>query len=52
MPAGLKRERMAAFLDWAFSSGQREAGALGYVGLPEELARQGRSAAARFNPVP
>jgi phosphate transport system substrate-binding protein len=48
MTAGPKRERMAAFLDWAFSSGQREAGALGYVALPEELAGQQRSAAARF----
>lgn len=48
MPAGGKRDRLAAFLDWAFSSGQREAGALGYVGLPEELASQERSAAARL----
>jgi phosphate transport system substrate-binding protein len=48
MPAGQKRDRLAAFLDWAFSSGQREAGALGYVALPDELAGQERSAAARF----
>jgi phosphate transport system substrate-binding protein len=48
IPAGIKRERLAAFLDWAFSSGQREAGALGYVALPEELAAQERFAAARF----
>jgi phosphate transport system substrate-binding protein len=48
MPAGAKRERLAAFLDWAFSSGQREAGALGYVALPEELAGQERAAVARF----
>jgi len=48
MPSGEKRDRLAAFLDWAFSAGQREAGALGYVALPEELARQERSAAARF----
>jgi phosphate transport system substrate-binding protein len=50
MPAGPKRDRLAAFLNWAFSSGQREAGALGYVGLPEELARQERAAIARFMP--
>ena len=48
MPAGPKRQRLAAFLDWAFSVGQREAGALGYVALPEELASQERSAAARL----
>jgi phosphate transport system substrate-binding protein len=48
MRAGPKRDRLAAFLDWALSSGQREAGALGYVGLPEELARQERAAIARF----
>jgi phosphate transport system substrate-binding protein len=48
MLEGPKRERLAAFLDWAFSSGQRQAGALGYVALPEELAAQERSAAARF----
>jgi phosphate transport system substrate-binding protein len=48
MPAGPKRDRLAAFLDWAFSSGQREAGALGYVALPEELAGRERSAAARL----
>lgn len=48
MPAGEKRARLAAFLDWAFSSGQREAGALGYVALPAELAGEERSAAARF----
>lgn len=48
MPAGEKRDRLAAFLDWAFSSGQREAGALGYVALPEELAGQERSSVARF----
>lgn len=48
MPAGEKRARLAAFLDWAFSSGQREAGALGYVALPEELASEERSEAARF----
>jgi phosphate transport system substrate-binding protein len=48
VPAGAKRERLAAFLDWAFSSGQRQAGALGYVALPEDLAAQERSAVARF----
>ncbi len=48
MPSGEKRERLAAFLDFVFSSGQREAGALGYVALPEEVAARERSAAARF----
>jgi len=48
MPAGEKRGRLAAFLDWAFSSGQRQAGALGYVALPEDLASQERSEVARF----
>lgn len=48
MPAGEKRARLAAFLDWAFSSGQREAGGLGYVALPAELASEERSAAAQF----
>ena len=48
MMEGPKRDRMAAFLEWAFSSGQREAGALGYVALPEELAAQQRDLAARF----
>jgi phosphate transport system substrate-binding protein len=52
MMAGPKRERMAAFLEWAFSSGQREAGALGYVALPEELAGRERSAAAHFKQAP
>jgi phosphate transport system substrate-binding protein len=48
MPDGVKRERLAAFLDWAFSSGQREVGALGYTALPEDLAGQERGALARF----
>lgn len=48
MPPGPKRERLAAFLDWSFSAGQREAGALGYVSLPEELTTQEREAVARF----
>jgi phosphate transport system substrate-binding protein len=48
MPSREKRERLAAFLDFVFSSGQREAGALGYVALPEEVAARERSAAARF----
>ena len=48
MPPGEKRERLAAFLEWAFSSGQREAGSLGYVALPEELAQQERSVVARL----
>ena len=48
MPDGEKRARLAAFLDWAFSSGQREAGALGYVALPAELASEERAEVARF----
>lgn len=48
MPDRAKRDRLAAFLDWAFSSGQREAGALGYVALPQDIAGQERSAAARL----
>ncbi len=47
-PPGAKRERLVAFLDWVFSSGQREAGALGYVALPEELAKQQRSVIAQL----
>jgi phosphate transport system substrate-binding protein len=43
-----KRGRLAAFLDWAFSLGQREAGALGYVALPEQVAESERTAAARL----
>lgn len=39
-----KRQRLAAFLDWALSSGQRQAAALGYVALPEELAGRERAA--------
>jgi phosphate transport system substrate-binding protein len=37
-----KRERMGTFLDWALSSGQRQAAALGYIALPEELAARER----------
>jgi phosphate transport system substrate-binding protein len=51
-PAGDRRERLAAFLNWAFSSGQRQAGALGYVALPEELAAEERAAVARLRAVP
>lgn len=48
MPAGAKRERLAGFLDFAFSVGQREAGALGYVALPLDLAKQEQLAAAKY----
>ena len=48
LPASELARCDAAFLDWAFSSGQREAGALGYVALPEELAARERSAVSRF----
>jgi phosphate transport system substrate-binding protein len=46
MPAGPKRERLTAFLDWALSSGQKEVGALGYVALPAELADSERAITA------
>jgi phosphate transport system substrate-binding protein len=32
-----KRQRMIEFLDWALSSGQNQAAALGYVALPAEI---------------
>ncbi len=41
-PSGAKRGRVLAFLDWALSTGQRQAAALGYIALPEYLAAQGR----------
>jgi phosphate transport system substrate-binding protein len=42
------RERLAAFIDWALSSGQRQAAALGYIALPEALAEKERSALAEW----
>jgi phosphate transport system substrate-binding protein len=45
--AAAKRERVAAFLDWALSSGQRQAAALGYIALPEELAAREREVVRR-----
>jgi len=43
-----KRRQLMDFLDWALSSGQRQAGALGYVALPEELAERERAAVGRL----
>jgi phosphate transport system substrate-binding protein len=37
---GAKSERLRAFLQWALSNGQRQAAALGYIPLPEDLARR------------
>jgi len=48
MNPGEKRTRLAAFLDWALSAGQREAGALGYVALPPTLAERERNIAAHI----
>ncbi|HUA18093.1 MAG TPA: phosphate ABC transporter substrate-binding protein PstS [Bryobacteraceae bacterium] len=44
-----KRQRLVAFLDWALSAGQRQAAALGYVALPEDLAGRERAAVAHSN---
>ena len=41
--AKTKRDRLVTFLDWALSSGQKEAAALGYVELPEGLAARERA---------
>ncbi|MBV8551562.1 MAG: phosphate ABC transporter substrate-binding protein PstS [Acidobacteriaceae bacterium] len=46
--APAKRQRLASFLDWALSSGQREAAALGYVALPAEIAERARALAVRL----
>ena len=42
-PAGPKRDRLMSFLEWALTAGQRQAAALGYVPLPEDLAQRERS---------
>ncbi len=41
--AGAKRNRLMAFLEWALTTGQRQAAALGYVPLPEDLAQRERN---------
>jgi phosphate transport system substrate-binding protein len=51
-PPSAKRDQLLGFLEWAFSSGQRQAGALGYVALPEELAARERSVVARLKRLP
>jgi phosphate transport system substrate-binding protein len=43
-----KRDRLAAFIDRALSSGQRQAAALGYIALPETLAQKERSVLAEW----
>jgi len=43
-----KKEAVAAFLEWMLTSGQRQAGALGYVALPESLVAKERQAIARI----
>ncbi len=48
MEAGPRRERFRAFLDWALSMGQRQAGALGYIALPPELAVRERGIIAHL----
>jgi phosphate transport system substrate-binding protein len=48
MEAGEKRDRLRVFLDWALSTGQREAAALGYIGLPPALAEQERAKIAHL----
>ena len=50
--AGAKRDQLFGFLEWALSTGQRQAGALGYVALPEELAARERSVVARLKKLP
>lgn len=46
MSSDEKRERLATFLDWALTSGQRQVAALGYVALPAALADRERKAVA------
>jgi phosphate transport system substrate-binding protein len=48
MDPGPKRDRLRLFLEWALSSGQREAAALGYVALPSALADNERAAIGRL----
>jgi len=50
--ASAKRDQLLGFLEWALSAGQRQAGALGYVALPEELAARERSVIARLKKLP
>lgn len=47
--ATAKRQRLIAFLDWALTSGQRQAAALGYVALPKALAERERSTVTQLN---
>jgi phosphate transport system substrate-binding protein len=42
-PAGPKRDRLMSFLAWALTTGQRQAAALGYVPLPDDLAQRERN---------
>jgi phosphate transport system substrate-binding protein len=44
-----KKEAIAAFLEWMLASGQRQAGALGFVALPESLVAKERQAIANIH---
>ncbi len=46
-----KRRAMTEFLKWMLGSGQRQAAALGYLALPEGIARREEAAIAKFWPV-
>lgn len=48
MEAGEKRDRLRIFLDWALSTGQREAAALGYIALPPAFADHERAVVGRL----
>ncbi len=43
-----KKQAVAEFLEWMLTSGQRQAGALGYVALPEAVAARERQAIAKI----
>lgn len=46
---GAKRDRVLAFLGWAFSLGQRQAAALGYIALPDYVAAQEKLAVEQMS---
>jgi phosphate transport system substrate-binding protein len=46
-----KRRALTDFLKWMLASGQRQAAALGYLALPETLARREEAAIVKFWPV-
>jgi phosphate transport system substrate-binding protein len=43
-----KRQAITDFLPWMLTSGQRQAGALGYVALPESVVGRARQAIAKI----